>query len=701
MLEVLEYLNKKPGATKFPIINREISWLSFNARVLQEAQDENTPLIERIRFLGIFSNNLDEFFRVRVATVKRMVLLKKDIRSQLNEDPKKLLDEIQQIVLDQQHSFQETFESLVGKLEKEGIHIINEKELSEDQAAFVKEYFHSKVWPALIPLMVTKKNFPYLKDATVYLAIKLQRSSDPVAIKYSLLEVPAKRLGRFLVIPGISQNKYVMMLDDIIRFCLPEIYSMLEYDTFEAYTIKITRDAELELDSDVSKSFLEKMKKSLKQRKKADPVRFIYDREMPKDVLSFLMDCMDLGKSDALIPGGRYHNFKDFMGFPAFERKDLTYQRIIPNEHPAFKKFHSILNVIKQRDVMLHYPYQSFNYFIDFLREAAMDSDVKAIKITIYRLAKDSRVINALINAAKNGKKVTVILELQARFDEAANIKWTSTLQEEGVNVLHGIQGLKVHSKLCLVSRKENGKLVHYATIGTGNFNESTAKIYSDLKLFTANKAITGEVVKLFHLLEGKTHSPYFYRTLVPSPTQLRNKLMRLISQEIRNAKDGKKAYIHLKMNSLVDPTLIEKLYAASKAGVKIKLNIRGICSIVPGVPKFSENIEAISILDKFLEHTRVFVFANGGDELMYISSADWMGRNLDSRIEVTCPVLDKKIRKEICDFLKIQWQDNVKARILDGGQNNLLKTPEQGELPIRSQFALFDYYEEMMEEKA
>jgi polyphosphate kinase len=698
MLEVLEYLNKKPGAQKIPIINRELSWLSFNARVLQEAQDLNTPLIERLRFLGIFSNNLDEFFRVRVATVKRMAMLKKDIRSKLNDDPKKLLEDIQTLVLDQQNQFQETFEHLLNELENEGIHMINENDLSEDQAAFVKNYFHTKVWPTLIPLMVSKKNFPYLKEATVYLAIKLISSEEPSEVNYSLLEVPSKRLGRFLVVPSISENKYVMMLDDVIRFCLPEIYSMLKYDRFEAYTIKITRDAELDIESDVSKSFLEKMKKSLKQRKKGDPVRFIYDKEMPKDLRHFLMECMGLDKSDALIPGGRYHNFKDFMGFPTFGRRELEYDKITPNPHPSFKPFSSIMNVIKNQDVMLHYPYQSFDYFIDLLREAAIDTTVKSIKITIYRLAKDSRVVNALINAAKNGKKVTVVLELQARFDEEANIKWSSALQEEGVTVLHGIPGLKVHSKLCLISRKEEGKLIHYATVGTGNFNESTARIYSDLKLFTANKKVTNEVVKIFNLLEGNTHSPYFYRTIVPSPTQLRNKLMRLISGEIKHAKAGREAYIHLKMNSLVDPTLISKLYDASKAGVKIRLNIRGICSLIPGQKGLSENIEAISILDKYLEHTRVYIFGNGGKEVMYISSADWMGRNLDSRIEVTCPILDAGIQQEMRDFLEIQWKDNVKARKLDSAQSNTLKKVEEGEEQIRSQFALFDYYKEMSE---
>lgn len=701
MLEVLEYVNKKPNATSYDIINREISWLSFNARVLQEAQDPSTPLIERIRFLGIFSNNLDEFFRVRVATVKRMVLLKKKMRQAFAEDPKDVLSKIQQVVLEQQQEFRTTFQSLIDELKQENIQIINEKELNDDQSTYVADYFHQKVWPALVPVMVDDlKKFPYLKDKSIYLAIKLSKKKNPNDTKYSLIEIPTK-LDRFLVIPSISDKKYVMLLDDVIRFNLKEIYAILNYDKIEAYTIKITRDAELDLDTDVTQSFLEKMKTSLKQRKRGQFVRFVYDEKMSKDLLKFLMERMKLEKGDNLIPGGRYHNFKDFMRFPTLGRKDLEYEKITPLRHPDLKHFHSILDVIDKKDVMLHYPYQSFSYFIDLLREAAIDPKVRSIKITIYRLADDSKVVNALINAAKNGKKVTVVLELRARFDEENNIHWSNVLAEEGVKVMFGIPGLKVHSKLCLITTKEkDGSVKHYASIGTGNYNESTSKIYSDLAMFTSNKLITSEAVKIFNLLEGKTHRPYYYRHLVPSPMHLRNKLVRLINQEIRHAKAGKDAYIHLKMNSLVDPELINKLYQASKAGVKIKLNIRGICSIVSGVKGLSENIEAISILDKFLEHTRVFVFGNNGENLMYISSADWMGRNLDSRIEVTCPIYDEKIKQEIIDFLEIQWKDNSKARILDASGQNNFKLKGVSEESVRAQFALYNYYKSKLKEE-
>ncbi|NEQ49938.1 MAG: polyphosphate kinase 1 [Leptolyngbya sp. SIO3F4] len=701
MLEVLEYINKKPHARTVQIVNREISWLAFNARVLQEAEDPNVPLLERIRFLGIFSNNLDEFFRVRVATVRRMVALKRSIRDNLNEDPKKLLEEIQQTVLGHQQEFQRIYQSLIDALEAEGIHLIDEKELSEDQGAFVKNYFHTKVWPTLVPLMIHDlKSFPHLRDKSIYLAIKLSKNEDPEDVRYSLLEVPSRNLSRFLVIPSISENKYVIILDDVIRYCLREIYATLNYDQIEAYTIKITRDAELDLDTDVSASFLEKMKKSLKQRKKGQPVRFVYDKSMPKDLLKFLMARMKLGKGDNMIPGGRYHNFKDFMGFPTLGRRDLEYQKIVPLQHKYLKPYQSILDVVREKDVMLHYPYQSFSYFIDLLREAAIDPKVRSIKITIYRLAKDSKVVNALINAVKNGKKVTVVLELQARFDEEANIKWSNVLQEEGITVLFGIPGLKIHSKICLITRKTEEGTRHFASVGTGNFNESTSRIYSDFALFTSDPQITSEVVKIFHLLEGRAHKPYYYRHLVPSPMQLRNKLVRLINAEIRNAKAGKTAYIYLKMNSLVDPDLVNKLYQASKAGVRIRLNIRGICSLIPGKKGLSENIEAISIIDKFLEHSRIFIFANGGDELMYFSSADWMGRNLDSRIEVTCPVYDEEVRQEIRDFLEIQWKDNVKARILDATiSTNEYRSPAKGEDSLRSQFALYDYYQSKLEQ--
>lgn len=701
MLEVLEYISKPNEQSKEFMINREISWLSFNARVLQEAEDPNVPLIERMRFLGIFSNNLDEFFRVRVATIKRMVDLKKTLRDSLSVNPILLLQQIQKIVIQQQTDFQNIYRQLLQELEEEGIQIINEKQLTPDQGAFVKDYFHNKVWPALIPLMILgQKKFPVLRDKSIYLAIKMYNGDDEEDFNYSLIEVPSRTLPRFLVIPSISDKKYVIILDDVIRYNLREIFAILNYTRFEAYTIKITRDAEIDLDEDVSKSFLEKMKKGLKQRKKAEPVRFVYDESMPADLLAFLKAKMDLDDGDNLIPGGRYHNSKDFMSFPNLGRAELEYKKHQPLQHKGLKAYESILDIVAHKDVLLHYPYQSFGYFIDLLREAAIDPKVTSIKITIYRLAKDSKVVNALINAAKNGKKVTVVLELQARFDEEANIKWSNVLNDEGVKVLFGVPGLKVHSKLCVISRKEAAGTRHYASIGTGNYNEKTSRIYSDFALFTSNKNITGEANRLFKIFEGPIQQPYTYRYLVPSPTQLRSKLIELIGNEIANVQKGKAAYITLKMNSLIDQQMIEQLYKASKAGVKVKLIVRGICGVVPGVKGLSENIEAISILDKFLEHARVFIFGNNGKELMYISSADWMGRNLDNRVEITCPVLDDSIRQEINDMIEIQWSDNIKARYLDSSMENKFKQPaSEYEKPIRSQFELYNYYKNQLKQ--
>ncbi|MDR9486978.1 polyphosphate kinase 1 [Salibacter sp.] len=700
MLEVLEYIQRNKVDDEIHIINREISWLAFNARVLQEAEDPSNPLLERVRFLGIFSNNLDEFFRVRVATVKRMVTLKKYLKEIIMENPKELLAKIQDTVLSQQKDFQRIYSDIINELKEEGINLVNEEQLSEDQGAYVKEYFHQHVYPALVPIMLDDTNrFPTLRDASIYLAIKLSKSSDKKDVQYSILEVPSSVLPRFLVIPSISNKRYIIILDDIIRYCLREIYAILNYDVIEAYTIKITRDAELDLDSDVSKSFLEKMKKSLKKRKKAEAVRFIYDRNMPKDLLSYLMNSLDLDKNDNIIPGGRYHNFKDFMKFPHFDSGQLQYDDVKPLLHKDLQPYQSILDVIRKKDVLLHYPYQTFNYFISLLREAAIDPKVRSIKITVYRLAKRSKVVNALINAAKNGKRVTVILELQARFDEEANIKWSGVLRDEGVKVLFGMPGLKIHSKLCLIERESEKGTRFYSSIGTGNYNENTAELYSDLALFTSKQKITREIDEVFNFLEGEESNIQNLKHIVPSPMTLRGKLRDLIDIEIKNAKKEKEAYITLKMNSLVDPELIHKLYEASEAGVKIRLNVRGICSLVAGRKGYSENIEAISILDRFLEHSRVFIFANGGDEKIFISSADWMGRNLDGRVEVTCPIYDSEIRKEVNDFIDIQWNDNVKARILDGTLKNKLRKREEKDKPIRSQFELYKYYKGKLKE--
>ncbi|RIH66021.1 polyphosphate kinase 1 [Mariniphaga sediminis] len=648
-------------------INREISWLSFNERVLQEAEDPNTPLFERIRFIGIFSNNLDEFFRVRVATVRRMVDLGKDEENLLgNFTPRELHDRIQEIVYEQQGKVQQIFKDLLLELNQNNIFIITEKDLKHSQGIFVKKYFYEKVLPNLVPIMLSKKNkFPYLRDRSVYLAVKLSKKSDPEDFAYSLIRIPGISVPRFLVLPKEKKKTYVMMLDDVIRYCFDDLFFYFDYDVYEAYTIKMTRDAELDIDDDISKSFIEKMSSSLKKRKKGKPVRLIYDRDIPEDLLDFILKKMRLDNEENTIPGGRYHNHKDFMNFPEIGKKRHYYTKLPPFRHKDLPPHTSILRILRQKDVMLHYPYQTFNHFIDFLREAAIDPQVKEIGITIYRVADDSKVVNALLNAVRNGKNVTVVIELQARFDEEANIYWSNKLQEEGANVINGIPGMKVHSKLAWVQRLEDEKNKNYAYIGTGNFHEGTAKVYADDGLLTADPRLADEVEKIFSFFK-QNYRHYNYEHLIVSPFFMRDFFSQHIDREIELAKQGKNARMILKMNSLIDPGMMKKIYKAAEAGVKTELIVRGIFGLQLDHKKARGNISAISIVDKYLEHSRIFLFGNNGDEKIYISSADWMPRNLNRRIEVACPVYDEEIREELKEMLNIQLWDNTKARILD-----------------------------------
>ena len=672
-------------------INREISWLYFNERVLQEAMDENTPLIERLKFLGIFSNNRDEFFRVRVATMNRLLnFQKKNFKK--NFRPKKILNQIDEIVAQQEITFTDTFNDIIEELKKENIFFINETQLSKKQGKFVKEYFRENVRPHLFPLMLNDiKNLSNLKDYSFYLAVHLLKASEETKENFALIEVPVETLSRFLILPEENKNIYFIMLDDVIRFCLNDIFAAFGYDKFEAYTIKFTRDAELDIDNDISKSFLELMSDSIKQRKKGVPVRFIYDASISEFLLTKLTKKFKITSNDQLRGGGRYHNFKDLMAFPKIGPKKLRFPPLSPLIHKDLPQNKSIFSVLKEKDIMLHYPYQSFQYIIDFLREASIDPKVKSIKMTLYRAAKDSNVINALINAARNGKSVTVFLELQARFDEQANIYWSGKLQEEGVKIIQTIPGFKVHSKLLLINRKEDGENFYYSNIGTGNFNESTAKVYADDSLLTSNQNISKEVDKVFHLFEYKYDPPTF-KYLIVAPFGLRNFFMRKINNEIKNAKAGKNAWLIFKVNSLVDKRIVKKLYEASQAGVKIQLITRGISVLIPGIPKLSENIEAISIVDKFLEHSRVFVFCNDDDNKYIISSADLMLRNLDHRIEVACPIYDKEIQKELRKMLDIQLSDNCKARIISKDKPNKYKKTDSSE-KIRSQIEIYNYF--------
>jgi len=672
-------------------INREISWLSFNERVLQEAADPNTPLFERIRFIGIFSNNLDEFFRVRFAAVRRMVDLGGDEENLLGDfTPQELMDKIQNIVISQQQKVQAIFKDIFEELKKDNIFMINEKELNHKQGIFVRKYFNDKVLPNLVPIMLSNKNkFPYLRDRSVYLAIKLSKKSNPKDFAYSLIRIPSLSVPRFLVLPKSGNNKYVIILDDVIRYCLSELFFYFDYNVHEAFTIKMTRDAELDIDDDISKSFMEKITHSLKKRKKGKPVRVIYDRTMPEDLKAFIFKKMKLDTENA-IPGARYHNDKDYMNFPEIGKKKHYYPKLPPFRHKDLRPNTSILKVLRRKDVMLHYPYQTFNHFIDLLREAAIDPEVKEIGITIYRVAEASKVVNALLNAVRNGKVVTVVIELQARFDEEANIYWSNKLQEEGANVINGIPGLKVHSKLLWIKRKEHSSFRNYAYVGTGNFHEGTARVYADDGLLTSDPRIADEVSDIFEFFK-QTFKHFDYKNIVVSPFKMRHFFSKCIDHEIKLAQKGREGRMILKMNSLIDPGMMEKIIDAGKAGVKVQLIVRGIFGL-PLNEELTKNITAISIVDKYLEHSRIFLFGNDGDEKIYISSADWMPRNLNRRIEVACPIYDEQIRNELKEMLNIQLKDNSKARILDAGLQNSYNHGD-GEFVYRAQE---DYYRQM-----
>ena len=569
--------------SKITIINREISWLSFNARVLQEAADPNVPVIERIRFLGIVSNNLDEFFKVRVATIKRMIDIEEKTGKLYKDKPKEILNQIQQTVILQQKKFESIYKELLKDLQKEKIIIINEKELTRKKIEFVQKYFDEHVLPVLSPIMLHYvKEFPRLKDKSIYLAVKMSSNNTKVHDEYAIIEVPSERLGRFLVFP-IRSRKYIILLDDVIRFGLKQLFSQFHFDNFEAYTIKLTRDAELDIDNDLSKSFLEKIDESVQDRRKGQPVRFVYDEQIPGDLLNYLKKRLELDEDDNLIPGGRYHNFRDFMKFPHLGKRHLQYDNLAPVDHPKIKTDDSIFEIIKNGDILLHFPYQKFTHYINWLREASMDPNVTSIKTTLYRVASDSAVINALINAALNGKHVTVNIELQARFDEEVNIYFSKLLEEAGVNVTFGIRGLKVHSKLTLITKTENGRQVNYAAVGTGNSHEGTALVYSDLLLLTKEKRICSEVWKVFDLFENTFKNNNFKHLLVSHNYQ-RKRLYTLIDREMEYATKGKEAFIIVKANNLVDTDMVRKLYQANNAGVKIKLIIRGVCSLIPGI---------------------------------------------------------------------------------------------------------------------
>lgn len=684
--------------SKNKFINREISWLHFNARVLQEATDPLNPLFERLRFVGIYSNNRDEFFRVRVATLRRLNDLQKEKQEMLDFNPAKILKQIRTIINHQEQTYGEAYRMVRNELRDAGFNISTFGKLNISQLREVKRYFLQSVRPFLFPIMLGGiKDTQGLQDNSIYLLVRLRSTQTDIKEDYALVEVPTSRVSRFFLLPDDGVESVVVLLDDVIRYNLEEIFLPFGYDIFDAYSIKFTRDAELDFENDLSKSFLEILAESVKQRKRGVPVRFIYDKELPTEMLDILLKKFKINKKDILIPGSKYHNFRDFMNFPRIGPASLWAKPLPPMRHPDLPPYQSIFAIIKNKDVMLHFPYHTFNHIIDLLREASIDPKVKSIKITLYRTATDSNVVNALVNAARNGKSVTVFLELQARFDENTNIRWSEKLHEEGVKIIKTIPGLKVHAKLLLIRRKEGKENIYYTNISTGNFNEVTAQIYADDSLLTSNEQIGLEVSQMFKLFEAP-YSPPKFKKLIISPYHTRKHFLSLLNTEIRNVKKGKEAWCTLKMNSLVDETLIRKLYAASQSGVKIRIICRGICMLIPGQEGLSENIEVISIIDRFLEHSRIYVFANGGNPLYYIASADWMVRNLDHRFEIVCPIEDQALQKEIADMLQIQWADNCKARWVNktgSGKINTYRNNTINSGEIRSQPLIYNYFKE------
>lgn len=673
-------------------INREISWLQFNARVLQEAEDETVPLIERLRFVGIFSNNLDEFFKVRYASVKRIVEAGKKGRKALGVyAADELLEKITHIVIAQQAESMKVLANIHKKLELERIVVIREDEVNRpEHIEFIKNFFMERVSPALLTIILDHNMvLPRIQDLEAYLTVKIKKKgrSKPM---YALVEIPSS-LDRFVVLPKIGDTDYIMILDDLIRFNLDVVFNIFEYDSITAHMIKITRDAELDIESDLGKSFVEKLSRSIKDREDAEPVRFVYDQSIDEHTLTFLLNLLGIENNDSIIPGGRYHNRKDYMDFPSLGRTDLLYSRQKPLPIKGISLNESILKRIAEKDFLQYTPYHTFAYIIKFLREAALDPKVKTIKITIYRLAKISHVASALINAAKNGKEVTVQIELRARFDEASNMMYANMMQDEGIRLIFGVPGLKVHSKICVIERLEsNGTLKRYGIVSTGNFNGTTARIYTDYTLFTANKEILRDIDKLFNFFDTN-YIVNTYKHLIISPHYSRLRFYKLINQEIIKVKKGGKGYIRLKLNSISNYEIIDMLYEASQAGVKIDMILRGVCCIIPGVKGMSENINVISVIDKFLEHPRVLIFGEEGKESVFISSSDWMSRNLDNRVEVTCPIYDPEIKKEIIDTFMISLEDNVKARTITKAQDNAYRKNDKPAL--RSQFATYKYY--------
>lgn len=669
---------------------KEISWLSFNERVLQEAADKRNPLIERMRFLGIYSNNLEEFYKIRFADVKRRILINEERGTASSS--RQLLKRIESKVAKLDQEFDSLYNELLLEMARNQIFLINERQISPNQQIWLRQFFRQQLRQHITPILITPETdlVEFLKDNYTYLAVEIIKGQN---IQYALLEIPAGKQPRFVHLPPEmpKRRKSMILLDNILRYCLDEIFKgFFDYDQLNAYAMKMTRDAEYDLTTEMESSMLELMSSSLKQRLNAEPVRFVYQRNMPDEMVELLRKKLGLSSDDSVIAGGRYHNFKDFIKFPNEGNKNLLNKPLPRLRHRRFDNFRNGFDAIREKDVLLYYPYYTFEHTIELLRQASFDPNVLTIKINIYRVAKDSRIIESMIHAAHNGKKVTVVVELQARFDEEANIHWAKHLTEAGVHVTFSAPGLKIHAKLFIISRLEQGEIIRYAHIGTGNFNEKTALLYTDYSLLTANQQITNEVRRVFNFIENP-YRPVNFENLMVSPQNSRTRLTQLIDREISNVQAGKAAAILLKINNLDDKELINRLYDASNAGVKIRLLIRGICSLVPGQANFSENIQVTSIVDRFLEHDRVYVFSNNGNEEVFISSADWMTRNIDFRIEVAVKLVDQQLKQRVLDILELQFNDTVKARYIDKELTNRY-VPRGNKRKIQAQLAVYDY---------
>ena len=678
---------KKKGS---PYLERDISWMYFNERILQEATRPHVPLLERLSFLGIYSNNLDEFFRVRMASQSRIAECGDRAAVRESEHAKKIIKQIGKLNAHYAKAYAQAVEQVTEELKRENICLVDDTEVTPEQLEFIRSYFRERLSGFIVPVWFSAiKWLDYENDENIYLAVKVSRTEPKPVADYAFLEVPVGPCGRFVRLPDHEGRSYLMYLDDVVRCCLPLVFEGLGFTSFEAYTFKFTRDAEMEIDNDLRTGILQKISKGVKSRKRGEPLRVLYDARIPKDLLKRVLRKLDLDSLDTVLASGRYQNHKDFMRFPDCGRADLRYPAWTPILKRELDGPASLLDRIRQKDRFIHVPYHNFDSFIRILQEAAVSKEVESIKITLYRLARESKVVRALIGAARNGKKVTVVIELLARFDEASNINWSKRMQEAGIKVIFGVEGLKVHSKIVHIGMKRGADI---ACISTGNFHEGNARTYTDCMLMTASRRLVKDVDSVFGFIE-RPYTPVRFKELLVSPNEMKNRFVALINNEIKNRKSGKPAYIKIKINHITDPVMVEKLYEASCAGVDIDLLVRGNCSLVPGIPGVSDHIRIAGIIDRYLEHSRIFVFAAGGEERVFIGSADWMPRNLDNRVEVVTPVYDPEVKEEMKRIVDFGLRDTLQARIVDGEGKNLFKQPDEGGQPFRSQEALYEYY--------